>query len=85
MGLAYSLGPKVFSEIGVSVTGAVAHNMAQLTVAYFLLIRNEGILILLPILLVAAAVTGFINGLAARFFVKHFRLLEEEKVQSLVR
>ncbi len=84
MGLAYSFGPKVFSEIGVSVTGAVAHNIAQLAVAYFLLIRNEGILVLLPILLVAAAVTGFINGLAARFFVKHFRLLEREKVQSLV-
>jgi len=84
MGLAYSFATGIFSEIGISVTGAVAHNMAQLTVAYFLLVRNEGILMLLPVLLLTAAATGFINGLAARFFVKHFRSLEGEKARSVV-
>jgi heptaprenyl diphosphate synthase len=84
MGFVYRFGTRFFSEIGISVSGAVAHNVAQLTVAYFLLIRNEGILMLLPLLLVAATITGFINGVAARFLVKHLRSLEGEKVQSLV-
>ena len=85
MGIIYSFGTRVFSEIGISVTGAVAHNMAQLAVAYFLLVRNEGILVLLPVLLLAAAATGFINGLAARFFVKQFRSLEEKQIHSVNR
>jgi heptaprenyl diphosphate synthase len=85
MGLAYSFGAKIFSEIGVSLTGAVAHNMAQLAVAYFLVVRNDGILLLLPVLLLTAAATGFINGLAARFFVKHFRSLEADKIRPVIR
>jgi heptaprenyl diphosphate synthase len=85
MGLAYGFGTRIFSEIGVSVTGAVAHNVAQLAVAYFLVVRNEGILMLLPVLLLTAAATGFINGLAARFFVNHFKSLEGHQIPSLGR
>jgi heptaprenyl diphosphate synthase len=73
MGLAYRLGKRIFSEIGVSVIGAVFHNVGQLWAAYVILIRNEGILLLLPLMLVTAAVTGFINGVAARFFINHFQ------------
>ena len=73
MGLAYRFTAGIFSEIGTSVIGAVAHNVAQLGVAYVLFIRNEAALLLLPVMLLTAAGTGFLNGLAARIFVKHFR------------
>lgn len=73
MGLAHRLAGKGLSEVGISVLGATAHNLAQLAVAYLILIRNEAILMLIPVMLLAAAGTGFMNGLAARFFVGHFK------------
>ncbi len=73
MGIAHRLGARVFSEIGISVFGAVFHNMGQLTAAYLILIRNEGILLLLPLMILSATVTGFVNGVAARLFIEHFK------------
>ena len=73
MGFAHRFGRNLFSEIGVSIIGAVFHNVGQLCAAYLILIRNEAILMLLPLMLLTATVTGFINGLAARFFIKQFR------------
>jgi heptaprenyl diphosphate synthase len=77
MGLVHWCGERVFSEIGISVAGAVAHNMAQLAVAYVLIVRNEGILLLMPVLLLTAAITGIINGVASRVFVVHFRKVKQ--------
>jgi heptaprenyl diphosphate synthase len=79
MGLAHRLGARAFSEVGVSVAGAVFHNAGQLAAAYVILIRNEGILLLLPLMIVAATATGFMNGLAARFFVRHFQRVTETR------
>lgn len=73
MGLVWRLAGEFLSEIGVSLVGAVAHNVAQLGVAYLVLIKNPGIFLLLPLLLLTAAGTGVINGLAARFFIAQFR------------
>ena len=73
MGLAHRFGARVFSEIGISVIGAMAHNVAQLMAAYLLLIRNEAVLLLLPLMIITAVGTGLVNGLAARFFIGHFR------------
>jgi len=76
MGLAKVISRDRFSEIGVSILGAVTHNAAQLYVAYVILIRNEAILYLLPLMLAAALITGFINGLAARFLIGLFTSAE---------
>lgn len=73
MGAVHRLGGGIFSEIGISIIGAVCHNAAQLLAAYLLLIRHEGILLLLPLMILSATATGFINGLCARVVVKHFR------------
>jgi len=73
MGLVYKYCSGIFSEIGISIMGAVAHNAGQLAAAYLVLIRNEGILLLVPVMFLAAVCTGFVNGLAARIFVKHFQ------------
>lgn len=73
MGLVHRFCRNLFSEIGVSIVGAVFHNVGQLCAAYLILIRNEAILMLLPLMLLTATATGFINGLAARFFIRQFK------------
>ncbi len=72
MGGVKKIGGNAFSLIGVSVVGAVTHNAAQLFVAYTLIIRNEAVLYLLPFMLGAALGTGIINGIAARYLIRHF-------------
>jgi len=51
-----------FSIIGVSMAGAVAHNMAQLTVVRFLLIRENSIFYLTPFLILTGIGTGLLIG-----------------------
>jgi heptaprenyl diphosphate synthase len=77
MGLFHAWFSDSLSEVGVSLAGSVAHNVAQLAVAYVILIRNEAVFLLLPVMLLAAVGTGVLNGLAARFFIKHFRQVTE--------
>jgi len=77
MGLVKKVGGKAFSLIGVSIIGAVTHNAAQLLVAYAIIIRNDAVIFLLPFMLASALGTGFVNGVAARYLIRHF-----EHVQS---
>lgn len=73
MGGFRAIGSRVLSEVGISIIGAVFHNMGQLSLAYFILVRNEAIFLLLPLMILAAIATGFINGLAARFLIARLR------------
>ena len=66
MGLASLINRRHLSEIGLSVIGAVSHNMAQLCAAYLIIVRNDTIFLLAPFMILAATATGFINGLACR-------------------
>jgi len=56
-----------FSIVGVSILGALTHNLTQLFVAYFFLVRHRGLFIILPFLILAAIVTGFITGHGANY------------------
>lgn len=58
------------SLIGVSIAGAVAHNLGQLFVAAFI-IRNLLILTYLPILLIIAIPTGVFVGIVARVLINY--------------
>ena len=60
---------KGLSVVGVSVLGALSHNIAQMAVACFV-VETRAILAYLPVLLAAAAVTGTLTGLAARYTIK---------------
>lgn len=60
---------KGLSVVGVSVLGALTHNAAQMAVACFV-VGTRAILAYLPILLAAAAVTGTLTGLIARYTIK---------------
>lgn len=63
-----------FSVIGVSVVGAVLHNIGQLAVAC-LIVESRAILFYLPILLVAAVVTGVLTGIVAKYTIKGIKPL----------
>ena len=53
----------LFSKTGVSISGALVHNMAQIVVAVILL-KNIGIALYLPVLIISGVVTGTLIGIA---------------------
>lgn len=70
-----------FSVVGVSVLGAVAHNVGQMLIA-ILVVETRAILAYLPILLIAAAVTGTLTGLIARYAFRGLRPKLEKAADS---
>ena len=58
-----------FSVYGVSVIGAVAHNIAQ-TVVAVLFIANVYIFAVLPVLVIAGIIAGLLTGLCASVLMK---------------
>lgn len=61
MWLLYKKLARFFSIKGISILGAVTHNIAQLMVAS-LILRETVVLYYLPILLISAVITGLITG-----------------------
>ncbi|MCR4401296.1 MAG: Gx transporter family protein [Firmicutes bacterium] len=66
MSLAYRRLGSVFGLVGVSVLGAISHNVGQLFVAG-MVVGTMGIYGYLPVLLVAGVATGYFVGIAAGF------------------
>lgn len=59
-----------FSVVGISVWGALAHNAAQLALAYLLFVRSSALVFLFPLLPVLSAATGIITGLLAHWSLR---------------
>lgn len=59
---------KSFSIIGISIAGAVFHNLGQISVAVIVL--GKGMIYYLPVLLVSGIVTGLIIGISGGIVVK---------------
>ncbi|MBU1669774.1 MAG: Gx transporter family protein [Actinobacteria bacterium] len=59
------LGKRLFSVVGVSVAGAVTHNIGQLGAAY-LLVRQVALFYYLPYLMLISIPTGLFVGFASR-------------------
>jgi energy-coupling factor transport system permease protein len=55
-----------FSIVGISVFGALSHNMVQLYLAYLILVKHPGIFVFLPYLCIGAVAMGLITGVVAR-------------------
>ncbi|MDK9710406.1 Gx transporter family protein [Acidaminobacter sp.] len=69
MALLVYLDFKNLGTIGISVVGAVAHNLGQLLMAAFI-IQNAFILGYLPMLMLAAIGTGIAVGLTVQYLLK---------------
>jgi heptaprenyl diphosphate synthase len=63
------------SLIGLSILGAVSHNLVQLTVAYFILIKSIKLFSLVPVMLILALITGIITGGVASLLNDKFALV----------
>ena len=72
MGLAYRMLPKQFSVVGISVLGALTHNIAQILVAAFV-VETILIALYLPYMLFFALPTGVFVGLAVNQLNKYYR------------
>lgn len=68
-----------FSIIGISIFGALTHNMVQLCLAYLILVKHKGVFVFLPWLSIGAVVMGWITGAVARSVCQKLRELEEQK------
>ena len=65
MWLVFRCLEKYFSLIGISIFGAVCHNVTQITVAYFFFIRHATLFSMVPLLLLSSLFSGFIIGIVA--------------------
>lgn len=66
---------RVFSVIGISVAGAAAHNIGQVSVAGLILQEPLLILTYLPALLLTGLATGLLTGVAAVPVIRSFARL----------
>ncbi len=72
MGLTFSLLPRLFGPVGLSLIGALFHNIAQLFLAYVLFVQKlEPILIVSPILILLGTITGVVNGFIGGMLIKN--------------
>ena len=62
-----------FSEIGVSVAGAVMHNIAQILVALLIFSVKE-ILLYLPVLMISSVISGIFIGVVGAITVRRIRI-----------
>lgn len=72
MFLAYKYMSDIFSLIGVSVLGAVAHNIAQVSVAS-LILNNIRVFSYLPLLVLMSLFTGYFVGLSSIYISRSLK------------
>lgn len=78
--LVKKLGGSGVSIIGVSVVGAVFHNVGQTAVAA-LMVNTAALMGYVPFLLVAAVVTGILTGIAAKYAIRGLKASGMENVK----
>ncbi len=77
MGVLYESSKKFvdrrFSLIGISIIGAITHNMTQLGLVYYILVKHRGIFIQVPFILVIALITGYCTGLISHHMCNYLK------------
>jgi len=84
MGLTHRMFRNLFGPVGLSLVGAFFHNIAQLSLAYFLFIqRIEAILIISPVILFIGTVTGVANGIISDLLMKNILKNDHGEIQNI--
>ena len=65
---------QIFSPVGVSVAGGVAHNIGQLLIASIIL-GSSAVFYYTPVLLIAGVVCGFLIGLVSIFLLARVHII----------
>lgn len=63
---------KVFSLVGISIVGGIAHNVGQIAVS-IVVVDNISILYYLPVLLISGVITGILIGILGGMIVKRLQ------------
>lgn len=66
--------PVNFSIIGISIAGAVTHNLGQLMLVRLLLIKEIEIFYLTPLLIIMGMITGAITGYLAHLMINKLKM-----------
>jgi heptaprenyl diphosphate synthase len=83
MGIILYVVPTLFSAIGISVIGALFHNITQLFLAYFLFIQKiEAILLITPLIVLIGTLTGMFNGIVSELILKNLKKYEQKSNNS---
>jgi len=75
MGLAHRYFSKIFSIFGISILGAVVHNLTQLLLVQFLIVHRMEIFYLAPVMILSSLFTGFIVALVSSLLMEKAYLL----------
>ena len=79
----FSLAPRLFSAVGLSIVGALFHNIVQLVIAYFLFIQKiEAVLLITPLMIMLGTLTGTVNGVVSELLIKNLKN-SPEKLQNV--
>lgn len=62
-----------FSVIGLSIAGAVAHLLTQLVIVRLMLIKENSIFYLTPLMILMGIVTGMVTGFLAKKIMDRFK------------
>lgn len=65
---------KIFSMVGVSIIGGIAHNIGQIVVSIFV-VENVDIIYYLPFLLVSGVIMGALIGILAAIIIKRLKTM----------
>ena len=84
LGMALLKRVRFFSTVGVSVVGAVFHNIGQLLVAS-LLLGTPGLMFYAFVLMIAAVITGTLTGLAGKQVLHILRVPTEHSPSNAKR
>ena len=68
----------IFSPIGISVAGGVAHNVGQILIAS-LIIESYSVIYYLPILMIAGIVCGLIIGFISILVIKYMKFFNRKR------
>lgn len=73
MAISYTYASSIFSLIGVSIIGAVMHNVGQISVAVATM-QNFRIFSYLPVLILLSLFTGYFVGLASSYISDNLKI-----------
>lgn len=63
---------KLFSMVGVSIIGGIAHNVGQIAVA-ILYVNNAGLIYYLPVLMISGVISGMLIGILGAVTIKRLQ------------
>lgn len=66
------LKAKHLSVVGISIVGAVCHNLGQILVAFFVM-GTASVLYYIPVLSLCGAVSGLLTGTVTNLILKHLK------------